>query len=162
MKKNVRVLFVALCLIGFSLPSYSQGGNGRGACMAKYYISYYKIEPGKYDEWLSLFKRWHVPIMKHDMDLDLFDFKFFGAGSHAVDPDWDFAAMYIEPAAPKKAPLTRSQIIHKLFDKNMDEYIAGEKRRWELTVEHWDQKMIQMDPLQEPFSVFLPIDDTCE
>jgi hypothetical protein len=39
----------------------------------------------------------------------------------------------------------------------MDEYIAGEKARWSLTVEHWDQPMNQMDPNQKPFSVFEPI-----
>jgi beta-glucosidase/6-phospho-beta-glucosidase/beta-galactosidase len=44
----------------------------------------------------------------------------------------------------------------------MEEYVAAEKRRWEITLKHWDQPMKVMDPYEEPFSVFLPIGGACK
>ncbi|MBH31256.1 MAG: hypothetical protein CMG71_04605 [Candidatus Marinimicrobia bacterium] len=62
----------------------------------------------------------------------------------------------------KKAPLGRADIIRKLFGNNMEEYVAAEKRMWEITLKHWDQPMKVMDPYEEPFSVLLPIGGICK
>lgn len=162
MKKLNAVLFLAVCLVLFSVSSYGQGDNGRWACKTKTYVSYYKITPGKYDEWLYLFKKWHLPLVQYGIDNKGVEWQFYAAWSHSISADWDFAAIYTESAESAKPSLTRSQLIIELFGDNMDEYIAGEKRRWELTVKQWDNTLVPMDPYQEPFSVFLPVDDTCE
>ncbi len=44
----------------------------------------------------------------------------------------------------------------------MEEYVAAEKRMWEITLKHWDQPMKVMDPYEEPFSVLLPIGGICK
>ena len=154
--KKIMGTFFALSLLSGISTAHAQGSNGRGDCMDKYSISYYKVIPGKYDEWLALYKKWHLPIIEYSIKHGgMDDMKFFGVGAHAVSPSWDFSAMFISSKNTMK--LTRPQIIEKLFGDKMDEYVAGEKARWSLTTSHWDQAMKQMDPNQEPFSVFEPI-----
>ena len=43
----------------------------------------------------------------------------------------------------------------------MDEYVAGEKRRWEITLQHWDTDFIELDKNENPLSVYLPSAGGC-
>ena len=40
-------------------------------------------------------------------------------------------------------------------------HVAGEKRRWELTVKHWDTDFIELDKTEDPLSVYLPSAGGC-
>ena len=161
----ILVLVLSMLLFGGS-GALGQGGNGRGACMNSYMLSYYKVRPGFYDEWMALFKRWHLPVVEYDVEARrLADYKFFAASGHSIDPDFDFAGMYVFYGTPQSTDgptLSRPALIEELFGDEMDEYIEGETRRWELTEKHWDTRFVQMDPHQEPFSVFYPIFTECE
>jgi hypothetical protein len=44
----------------------------------------------------------------------------------------------------------------------MDEYVAGEKRRWELTLRHWDTDFVELDKTEDPLSVYLPSAGSCQ
>ena len=44
----------------------------------------------------------------------------------------------------------------------MDDYIAGEQRRWELTTKHWDTDFIELDKSEIPVSVYRPSLGGCE
>ena len=162
LRKSVPVLLVLLLAGGVG---FGQGGNGRGACLNSYMLSYYKIRPGHYDEWMALFKEWHLPVVEYDVEAkSLADYKFFAASGHALDPDFDFAGMYVFYGTAQSYDgerLSRPALIEELFGDRMEEYIAGEQRRWELTEKHWDTRFVQMDPHQEPFSVFYPIFSEC-
>ena len=109
--------------------------------------------------------RWHLPVVEHDVEVNsLADYKFFAASGHALDPDFDFMGMYVFYGTPQSYDgerLSRPALIEELFGDQMEEYIAGERRRWELTEKHWDTRFLQMDPHQEPFSVFYPIFTDC-
>ena len=59
------------------------------------------------------------------------------------------------PEKRPKAEYNRSQLIRKLFP-DIDDYVKGEKARWSLTVEHWDESWVAVDienhpSLYEPF-----------
>ncbi len=155
---------ISVMLFGSSI-AFGQGQNGRGACLDNYMMSYYKVKQGYYDEWMELFKRWHLPVIEYDIEArGLADYKFFAASGHALDPDFDFMGMYVFYGTPQLYDgerLSRPAVIVDLFGDQMDEYIAGETRRWELTEKHWDTRFLQMDPYQEPFSVFQPIFTEC-
>jgi len=62
----------------------------------------------------------------------------------------------------KPAPLDREQLIERLFADRMDEYVAGEKRRWELTLKHWDTDFVELDMSEEPLSFYNPSSGGCE
>ena len=166
----MKPFLLTLCLVAALLLTnsltFGQGGNGRGTCLNNYMLSYYKVRPGHYDEWMELFRKWHLPVVEYDVAAkSLADYKFFAASGHAIDPDFDFAGMYVFYGTPQSYDgerLSRPALIVELFGDQMDDYIAGEKRRWELTEKHWDTRFTQMDPHQEPFSVFHPIFTDCE
>ena len=155
---------VSILLLASSF-SFSQGQNGRGACLDSYMTSYYKVKPGYYDEWMDLFKKWHLPVVEYDVKAKgLADYKFFAASGHAIEPDFDFMGMYVFYGMPQSYDgqrLSRPALIEELFGDQMEEYITGERRRWELTEKHWDTRFLQMDPHQEPFSVLYPIFTDC-
>ncbi len=93
MNKYINTYLIAVVLAAICQPVFPQGGNGRGDCYEKYSLHYYKIAPGKHDEWLALFKKWHLPIMEYRLKHEeVTEMKFFAAGSHAIQPDFDFAA----------------------------------------------------------------------
>ena len=49
---------------------------------------------------------------------------------------YDFVIISVSPAKPKPLGLSRGELIRKLFP-DIETYVAGEKRRRELTTDHW-------------------------
>jgi hypothetical protein len=121
-------------------------------------VDFYKVPPGKQDEWLALYKKYHYPIMKYQKEHgQVLSETVYTRAVHQLSPSWDFAIVIIGPPADKKpkAELTRSQLIRKLFP-DIDDYVKGEKARWALTTEHWDESWTEVDienhpSLYEPF-----------
>jgi hypothetical protein len=60
------------------------------------------------------------------------------------------------PAGAKKMPLTRGELIRKLFP-NLDAYTAGERERWRMTTAHWDQNVIEIDLKAAHPGVYYPM-----
>ena len=55
---------------------------------------------------------------------------------HSLEGQWTFAASFLFPKSQDReaAPLDRAELITSLFGDQMDGYVAGEKRRWNLQV----------------------------
>ena len=159
----------ALCLTAGVLaiaasPASAQGQNGRGACKPSVGVSYYKTPPGKQDEWLALYKKWHFPIMQYEIEHGaVASEKIFASGTHMGEPQWDFAIIITSPppGQGKKLDISRADLIRKLY-LDLKAYTEGEKQRWALTVGHWDEKFVELDPKEEPFSVYWPLDGGCK
>jgi hypothetical protein len=90
--------------------------------------------------------------------------KLFVPDGHSLEAQWTFAASFLFPKSPdrKVAPLDRAELINKLFSGQMDDYMAGEKRRWQLTINHWDTDFIELDKSEVPLSVYKPSLGGCE
>lgn len=139
--------------------AFAQAQNGRGEGKNRVGVSYYKTPPGKQDEWLALYKKYHRPIMQYQLDHGVtLSSTIYAAGNHAPGSPWDFAIINVSPP-PGQAPslgISRPELIVKLFP-DQDDYVRGEKRRWELTIDHWDERFVELDIDREPFSVYWPI-----
>jgi len=61
-----------------------------------------------------------------------------------------------EGEAPKLG-MTRAEVIRKLFP-DIEDYVKGEKLRWSLTVNHWDEDFVELDVTRDPLSVYYPLD----
>lgn len=158
------LLFVILLLI-FTTTANAQGNNGRGKCMQPFGISYYEVRPGFEDEWLDLYMTWHYPLMEYALEHGtLLEHKLFVPDGHGMEGAYTFAASFLYPAPQdaKSAPLGRADLISELFGERMDQYVAGEKRRWEITLRHWDTDFIQLDKSEKPLSVYLPSAGGCK
>ncbi len=156
------VLWLALTM---SATAFAQGNNGRGKCMQPFGISFYLVKPGFEDEWLELYMKWHYPLLEYALEHGtLVEHKLYVPDGHGMEGAWTFAASFLAPAAgeTKPAPLDRAGLIRHLFAETMDEYVAGEKRRWEITLQHWDTDFIELDKSERPLSVYLPSAGGCE
>lgn len=160
-----KTFLLCLVMIIFASFVYAQGNNGRGRCMQPFAVSFYSIKPGHEDEWLALYMKWHYPLMEYALEHgSLLTHKLFVPGGHGQGAKWSFAASFLYPAAQDREPppLDRAQQIEALFGDRMDEYVAGEKRRWELTLDHWDIDFVELDKMEEPLSVYLPSAGGCQ
>jgi hypothetical protein len=99
--------------------------------------SYYKLAPGKTDEWLALFKKWHLPILQERRkEGKIVSITIYQPRLHQGLPAWDYKVVlkYADYAA---MGLPDAAIISKLYP-NEEELRRNERRRWEITEKHWD------------------------
>jgi len=122
-------------------------------------VSFYKTPPGKQDEWLELYLKWHRPIMEYQIEKGVtISSTVYANSGHSIEPDWDFMIVSFSPPAGSVKPLdkTRGEVI-KLLYPDIDAYVAGEKKRWEYTVKHWDLDVTELDLTAEHPGVYYPI-----
>ena len=99
--------------------------------------SYYKLAPGKAEEWLALFKRWHLPILQERQKQGkIVSITIYQPRLHQGLPAWDYKVVlkYADYAA---MGLPDAEIIRKVFP-NEGDLQRNERRRWEITDKHWD------------------------
>src|SRR3954465_11945691 len=109
MKSMMRVLSWAITAIaiGSSSPAdvNAQAMSGRNFGHNRVSVSYYKTPPGRQDEWLALYKKYHRPIMDFQVQKGVtISTQLFAAGNHSPGQPWDFAIINVSPAegaAPK-------------------------------------------------------------
>ena len=145
---------VVCSLLSFTamLPARAQATIGAGDGKNTMSVDFYKVQPGKQDEWLALYKKYHYPIMKYLKEHgQVLSETVYTRAVHQVSPSWDFAIVIVGPPADKKpkAELSRSQLIRKLFP-DIDDYVKGEKARWSLITEHWDESWTEVDIENHP------------
>jgi len=153
---TLRLAVVCLILLP-SIRSLGQANNGAGVGKDTVSVDFYKVPPGQQDEWLALYKKWHFPIMKYQKEHgQVISETVYTRAVHELSPDWDFAIVIVSPPAEKrpKAEFTRGELIRKLYP-NLDEYVAGEKARWAMTLHHWDESWLEVDVENHP-SLYVP------
>lgn len=163
MREPLRALVLTCAALGALIlncgEARAQAPNGRGDGKPIVTVSYYKIEAGRQDEWLALYKKYHRPIVQYLLDSGAMQSsKLYAAVEHAPGQPWDFAIINTTPPEGRGPPaaLARGEIIRKLFP-DIDDYARGEKARWALTVDHWDDRLHELDINEEPLSVYYPI-----
>jgi hypothetical protein len=137
--------------------AFGQANNGAGEGKPVMYVSFYKLPPGRQDEWLALYKKWHYPIMEYEKAHgQVTSETVYTRAAHELSPAWDIAIVIIAPP-PEKRPkpeMTRGQLIRHLFP-DLDEYVKGERARWAMTLEHWDEQWVPIDMEKNP-SLYYP------
>ena len=159
-----RVIIIVLVTC-FASTIFAQGNNGRWKCMKPFGLSFYLVEGGYEDEWLDLYMKWHYPLMQYALDQGtIIEHKLFVPDGHSMEPEWTFAISFLFPERQNSvvAPLDRSELIMELFADEMDQYVAAEKRRWQITTKHWDTDFIELDKSEEPLSVYRPSSGGCD
>ena len=166
MKKLVLAVHLAVAAAMISplaaTAVHAQAQNGRGDGLHRMSIGYYKVPPGRHDEWLALYKKWHRPIMEENLRTGAtVSSRLYIAGSHAPGSPWDFAIINVAPAKTPQGLPSRAEVIRKLFP-DQEAYVAGERARWALTIDHWDERLIPLSWDQDPQSLYYPIDKPVE
>ncbi len=156
--KIARTLCLSLLVVSLaSASAFAQASNGAGAGKPVVSVSYYKLPPGRQDEWLALYKKYHLPIMKYEKEHgQVISETIYTRAIHHISPSWDIAIMIVAPPPEKrpKAEKTRAELIRSLF-ADLDDYVKGERARWAMTQEHWDEQWIEVDIDKNP-SLYYP------
>lgn len=152
-----------LCLFSFILSSigsvatFAQGNNGAGAGKPVVSVDFYKLPPGHQDEWLALYKKYHYPIMQWQKEHgQVTSETVYTRAAHHISPSWDIAIVIVSPPPEqrKKPEMNRQQLIRSLFP-DLDDYVKGERQRWSMTLEHWDESWVEVDIDKNP-SLYYP------
>jgi len=137
------VLFAALAVplvfaVGFSgylraqLPSVAD---------KPYVIEYYyKTKWGHADEFLTLFKKNHYPVLKKEMEMGRIIRVFMTAPVYHTTEDgrWDYRVTIVfKNAAVANDGYDATPILKQLFP-DQDTYKREEQRRFEILEAHWD------------------------
>jgi hypothetical protein len=158
LSKAISVLVTCMAL---SPAAFAQAANGNGDCAERVDIGYYKIERGRQDEWLALYQKWHRKVMLYEIAHgEAISSKLYETASHAPGMPWDFAIINVYPAKPPAHPISRPELLRKVFP-DLSAFEAAEKQRWALTVDHWDEALLEMNT-NEPLSVYAPVDGFCK
>jgi hypothetical protein len=151
-------VLVLAAILAVQSTAQAQATIGAGDGKNNVSVDFYKVPAGRQDEWLAIYRKYHLPIMKYLKEHgQVISETVYTRSIHQISPDYDFAIVIVTPSADKtpKSELNRSQIIRKLFP-DINDYVKGEKARWALTVGHWDEKWTEVDidnhpSLYEPF-----------
>ncbi len=107
---------------------------------------YYKLAPGTGQEWLSLYKKNHNPILQQLKKEGLIlSERLFERRFHAASPAWDYKVVMVwrDWAALEQAHQREPEIIRALYP-NREDHDRQERRRWEITEQHWDDVLSEV------------------
>ena len=151
---------VAAMLSIINNPAQAQAMSGRDIGMNSVHVAYYKTPPGRQDEWLAVYKKYHQPIMDYEIKQGVvISNTLFAPKYHDGEQSWDFVIITISPPAGKGPILgvTRAELIRKLFP-DVEDYVRGERQRWALTLRCQEGDLVQIDTTRDPLSLYYPLD----
>ncbi len=108
---------------------------------------YYKTKWGFTDEFLQLFKKNHLPVLKKQIESGrILSVKIEKPRYHATeDGRWDFrVTITFKSAAAFHAPSGEDAIIKQLYP-DQAAFKREEQRRFELLISHWDVPLVTVE-----------------
>ncbi|MFN0118872.1 MAG: hypothetical protein ACKV2V_00050 [Blastocatellia bacterium] len=145
MHKTFRVVFLLLTL---TLSLAAQQPRPADTPVAVEY--YYKTKWGYADEFLRLFRKNHLPVLKKQMEQGrIAALKIEKPRYHATEEGrWDFrVTITFKSAAAADGPSGEEAIIKQLYP-DQDTFKREEQRRFEILIAHWDVPL-QTVPLDQ-------------
>ena len=160
-RPSTATLCVAVATAFFAgKPAHSQAMAGRDLGAYGIHVAYYRTPPGRQDEWLALFKKYHKPIMDLEIKEGLvISDTVYAPRYHEGEGSWDFIIITVTPPQGQgpKVHITRAQEIRKIFP-NIEDYVRGERARWALTLVCRENDLVKIDMTRDAPSVYSPLD----
>ena len=112
----------------------------------KYEVEYYyKVSWGHADEWLRLFKKNHIPVLKAlQTQGRIVELEMERPRYHMTeDGRWDFRVTITwKNFAASQDPGTEQALVRKLFP-DQETFQREEQRRFEILIAHWDLPILE-------------------
>ncbi|HKO05771.1 MAG TPA: hypothetical protein VJW51_13530 [Candidatus Acidoferrales bacterium] len=108
---------------------------------------YYKVSWGHADEWLRLFKKNHVPVLKAlQAQGRIVELEMERPRYHMPeDARWDFRVTITwKNFAASQDPGTEQALVRKLFP-DQETFQREEQRRFEILLAHWDLPIVDVN-----------------
>jgi hypothetical protein len=105
----------------------------------------YTVRYGFIDEWWDLWRRYEVPVLERAKTLGiLLDYRIYRPTQHMDEAArWDYRVeiTYKDYASSSKLGALYDELFTDAATRKKEE-----QRRWELTTNHWDLPIYQVDP----------------
>ena len=136
----ITVLFLSLLSLGGATDLLAQTTElpppaGTPVTMAVYY----KVPPGKRLEWLTLYRKYHYPVMQEFVKRGILrSVKIYQRRFRAETPAWDYEVILIwrDWSALEEGHLKEPGIIREMYP-DMSEYEKADQHRFELQTDVW-------------------------
>lgn len=136
-------LFIFL-LIAFSSIIYAQKNNDETFIIE----NYYKVKWGYAEEFISLYKKNHYPLLKKALEKgDLLSIKLEKPRQHASEESrWDYRVTLAFKNAQTAFDPNLIEPYKKALYPDLEKLKKDEQHRFELLIAHWDIEVIPVDP----------------
>ncbi len=136
---------ILLCLVGVAAGRAQATSEAKSAAYEVEY--YYKAQWGHADEWLALFKKNHLPVLKALKEQGrIVDIEMERPRYHATeDGRWDFRVTITwRNVAASMDSSGEQALIRKLFP-DQERFKREEQRRFEILLAHWDLPIVEVE-----------------
>ncbi len=136
----MRILFLSLFLCAASMVSTAQDKP----FVVEYY---YQTKWGFTEEFLTLFKKNHLPVLQKEIELGrLTNIKIEKPRYHANETGrWDFrVTLTFKSAATAFAPFDEAALAKQLYPDQAT-FKKEEQRRFEILIAHWDVPILVVE-----------------
>jgi hypothetical protein len=119
---------------------------GSGAPAKPYVVEWvYRVKYGYQAEWWKIFQKYQIAIFDREKQLGFVSaYTLTRPGLHtSEDSRWDYRIIITYPDQAGASHV--SEVDHQLFTDRAAE-ARDEQRRWELTLNHWDLPIHDIDP----------------
>ncbi len=140
----VALLAASVAAIGFAGHARAQGSAADKPFTVEYY---YKTKWGYADEFLTLFKRNHYPLLKKQVEMGrMISVSAVQPVYHTTeDGRWDFRVTIVyKNAAVAHDGFDSAALIKEMYPDQIS-YKAQEQRRFEILAAHWDLPVRPLD-----------------
>ncbi len=138
----------AALALGAALIAAAPAASAAPAAAKPYKVEWvYRVRYGFQDEWWKLFQKYQIAILDRERQLGyVSSYKVVRPGLHTSEESrWDYR---IEITYPNQDGATHEgEVERSLFPDRATEK-REENRRWELTANHWDLPIHEIDPHQ--------------
>lgn len=124
---------------GAQAPVYPERERGTAGPVV---ASYYKLAPGKADEWLARYRAQHLPILKElQREGRLVSITMYRPLLHQGAPEWDFKVVLVWRDFAAFGDRAHQEAVERRLFSDGEAHKKDEQRRWEITARHWDDLM---------------------
>ena len=108
-------------------------------------LSYYKIAPGKTEEWLELYRTQHLPILKQrQREGHITQIVIYRPFLHQGSPAWDFKVLLAYRDFAALGDRKGFDAVERRLYPDWQAHQRAERHRWEITEKHWDDIMVSV------------------
>ncbi len=147
MNKLARTASTIVLLLALGCAA-SSGANAQARTQEPYVVEYYyKAKWGYADEFLTLFKKNHLPVLKKQVESGrIASVKIEKPRYHSTeDGRWDYRVTIVfKSAAAFHEPSGEEAIIKQLYPDQVA-FKREEQRRFEILIAHWDVPIVPVE-----------------
>ncbi len=104
---------------------------------------YYKLAPGKVDEWFELYRTQHLPVLKErQRQGNILRIEIYRPFLHQGAPAWDFKVILTYRDFATLGDRAGFEAIERKLYPDWEAHQKAERHRWEITEKHWDDLMV--------------------